>query len=197
MEYDYPPKGVHMSRRAKFISLTVLVLFILACSTVTQPFNQARDLAGTAQAIATAMPIQTLQSLATQISSQVPVETFEALPSMMPSLEALATKMPDFEGFFNPQGTPVSEWNGIPVMPKATAGQEFKDSKTYSFKVNATVKDAQDFYKAELEKLGWSSTFNMPGNENVVVQMFQKDNDLLTVTITNVNGSVVVVLTMA
>jgi len=186
-----------MSRRAKFISLTVLVLFILACSTVTQPFNQARDLAGTAQAIATAMPIQTLQSLATQISSQVPVETFEALPSMMPSLEALATKMPDFEGFFNPQGTPVSEWNGIPVMPKATAGQEFKDSKTYSFKVNATVKDAQDFYKAELEKLGWSSTFNMPGNENVVVQMFQKDNDLLTVTITNVNGSVVVVLTMA
>jgi hypothetical protein len=179
------------------MSLTVLVLIVLACNSVTQPFNQARDLAGTAQAIATAMPIQTLQSLATQISTQIPVETFEAFPSMIPSLQALATNMPDFEGYFNPQGTPVSEWNGIPIMPQATAGQEFKDSKTYSFKVNATVKDAQDFYKAELEKLGWSSTFSMPGNEEVSVEMFQKDGNFLTVTVTNVKGTVVVVLTMA
>lgn len=186
-----------MSRQTKFITLSVLVLFVLACSTVTQPFNQAKDLAGTAQAIATGMPIQTLQSLATQISTQIPSGTLEALPSMMPSLEALGTKMPNFEGFFNPQGTPVSEWNGIPVMPQATAGQEFKDSKTYSFKVNATVKEAQDFYKAELEKLGWSSTFSMPGNEDVAVEMFQKDGNFLTVTVTNVKGSVVVVLTMA
>jgi hypothetical protein len=186
-----------MSRQIKFISLAVLVLFVLACNAVTQPFNQARELAGTAQSIATAMPIQTLQSLATQLSTQVPVETFEAFPSMVPSLEALGTNMPDFEGFFNPQGTPVSEWNGIPVMPQATAGQEFRGSNTYSFKVNATVKEAQDFYRTELEKLGWSSTFSMPGNEDVAVQMFQKDNGFLTVTITNVNGSVVVVLSLA
>jgi len=183
-----------MSRRTKFITLTVLVLFVLACSTVTQPFNQAKDLAGTAQAIATAMPIQTLQAMATQLSTQIPSGTLEALPSMFPSLEALGTKMPDFKAFFNPQGTPVSEWNGIPVMPQATAGQEFKDSNTYSFKVNATVKEAQDFYKAELEKLGWSSTFSMPGNEDAAVEVFQKDGNVLTVMITNVNGSVVVVL---
>ena len=29
-----------MSRQTKYISLTVLVLFVLACNAVTQPFNQ-------------------------------------------------------------------------------------------------------------------------------------------------------------
>jgi hypothetical protein len=186
-----------MSRRTKFISLTVLVLFVLACNAITQPLtNQAKNLAETAQAAVTAMPFETLQSLATQISTQVPAETFQALPSMVPTLKALGTKMPDFEGFFNPQGTPVSEWNGIPVMPQATEGQEFKDSNTYSFKVDATVKDVQEFYRTELEKLGWSSTFKMPGNEDVAVESFQKDSNLLTVMITNRNGVVVVVLTL-
>src|SRR5512145_157412 len=108
MDYDRcsKRKGVLMSRRTKYISLTVLILFLLACNAVTQPFNQARELAGTAQAIATTMPIQTLQSLATQISTQVPAGTLEALPSLVPSLEAFASQMPDIGNFFNPQGTP-------------------------------------------------------------------------------------------
>ena len=185
-----------MSRRTKFISLTVLVLFVLACNSVTQPFNQARDLAGTAQAIATAMPIQTLQSLATQVATRIPSGTLEALPSMLPSLEALGTSMPNIEGYFDPQGTPVSEWNGIPVMPQATAGQEFKDSNTYSYKVDASVKEVQDYYKAELEKLGWNSSFSMPGNDTIAVEMFQKDSNFLTVTITERNGSVIVLLSL-
>jgi hypothetical protein len=185
-----------MSKRTKFITLTVLVLFVLACNAVTQPFDQAKNLAGTAQAIATAMPIQTLQSLATQISTQIPAGTLEALPSMMPSLEALGTSIPNIEGYFDPQGTPVSEWNGIPVMPQATAGQEFKDSNTYSYKVDASVKDVQDYYKAELEKLGWKSAFSMPSNDTVAVEMFQKDSGLLTVTIAERNGVVVVLLSI-
>jgi hypothetical protein len=185
-----------MSRRTKYISLTVLVLFVLACNAVTQPFNQAKDLAGTAQSIATAMPIQTLQSLATQIATRVPEGTLEALPSMIPSLEALNTSIPNIEGYFNPQGTPVSEWNGIPVMPQATAGQEFKDANTYSFKVDASVKEVQDYYKAELEKIGWTSAFNMPGSDTVAVEMFQKSGNFLTVTITEKDGSVIVLLSM-
>ena len=185
-----------MSRQTKFITLTVLVLFVLACNAVTQPFNQAKDLAGTAQAIATSMPIETLQSLATQVATQIPAGTIEAIPSMFPSLEALGTSMPNIEGYFDPQGTPVSEWNGIPVMPQATAGQEFKDSNTYSYKVDASVKEVQDYYKAELQKLGWTSSFNMPGNDQVAVELFQKDSGFLTVTITERNGTVVVLLSL-
>lgn len=170
-----------MTRLTKFLSLTILVLFILACNTVTQPVKDVQNFAGTAESFATAMPVETLKALA----SEIPVSTLEALPSAMP----------DIEGYFNPEGTPVSEWNGIPIMPQATAGEEFEDTSTYSFKVNATVKEAQDFYSTELAKLGWSTAFNMPGNDTLAVDMYQKENDLLTVTITDVNGSVVVVLT--
>lgn len=182
-----------MSRLTKFLSLSILILFILACSTVTQPFQDAQNLAGTAQSFASALPVETLQALA----SQIPVETFQALPSAAPTLEALASEMPDFEGFFNPEGTPVSEWNGIPVMTQATAGEEFSESKTYSFTGAFSMKEAQDFYNTELAELGWTSSFSMPGNDTVAVQLFQKDSSVLTVTITDVNGSVVVVLTLS
>jgi hypothetical protein len=128
------------------------------------------------------MPVETLQSLVTQI----PAET----------LEAAASQMPDFQSMFNPQGTPVSEWNRIPVMPQATAGQEFPDTKSYSFKATATVKEAQDFYSTELQKLGWSSLFNMPADANASALIFQKDDQTLSITITDTNGSIVVVLTM-
>lgn len=172
-----------MSRLTKYLSLSILILFILACSTVTQPFKDVQDLAGTAQSFATALPVETLKAFATQ----VPVSTLEALPS----------KMPDFEGYVNPQGTPVSEWKGIPIMPQATAGEDFTDTNSYSFKVDASVKEAEDFYNAQLVNLGWSSSFSMPGNANVAVLVFQKDSSILTVTITDLNGSVVVLLNMA
>jgi len=183
MYYDCAPKGEPMTRLTKFLSLSILILFVLACSTVTQPFKDVQNVAGTVQSFATAMPVETLKALA----SQIPVSTLEALPSAMPEVQA----------YINPQGTPVSEWNGIPVMPQATAGQEFTDTHTYSFKVDAAAKDAQDFYKTELPKLGWSSSFNMPSVGNVSIDVFQKNSDVLTVTITDVNGSVVVILTMA
>lgn len=184
-----------MSRFTKYLSLSILVLFILACSTVTQPFQNAQDLAGTAQSFASALPMETLEAVA----SQMPVETLQSFITQIPAetLEALPSEIPDVQGMFNPQGTPVSEWNGIPVMSQATAGQEFPDAKTYSFKVNATVTEAQDYYKSELEKLGWSSFFNMPADANGSVQVFQKDSSVLTITIANTNGTVVVILTLA
>src|SRR5215212_9528147 len=183
VEYDYARKGENMSRLTKYLSLSVLVLFILACSTVTQPFKDAQNLAGTAQSFATTLPIETLKAFATQI----PASTLEALPS----------QLPDFQGFFNPQGTPVSDWKGIPIMPQATAGQEFAESNTYSFKADATVKEVQDFYNAQLVEQGWSSLFSMPGDANGAIIAFQKDSSVLTITIVNSNGSLVVVLTMA
>ncbi len=186
-----------MSRLTKSIALVVLVLFVLACSAVTQPFNQARDLAGTAQSIATAMPIQTLQSFATQLATEIPSGTLEALPSMVPSLEALGTNMPNIQGFIDPTGAPVSEWKGIPIMSQATAGQENTDSSTYSYKADATVKDAQDFYGTQLQNLGWKSYLNMPGDSNGSIQVFQKDSSILTVTVIQQSeGKILVILAM-
>jgi len=175
-------KEISMTRLTKFLSLSILVLFILACSTVTQPIKDVQNLAGTAESFATAMPVETLKAMA----SQIPVSTLQAISSAMPNLE----------GVVDPKGTPVADWKGIPVMPQATAGEESQDANTYSFKVNATVKEVQDFYNAELPKLGWSSSYSMPANDIATVMGFQKDNNLLNMTITNINGEVLVVLTM-
>ena len=64
--------------------------------------------------------------LAAQVADEVrqhfPVETLQALPSAAPTIEALASALPDFSSYFNPEGTPVSVWNDIPIMPQATAG---------------------------------------------------------------------------
>jgi hypothetical protein len=178
-----PSKGEPMSRLTKFLSLSVLILFILACSTVTQPIKDVQEIAGTAKSFATSMPVETLKALA----SQIPASTLQALPSALP----------DLQGYLNPQGTPVSEWNGIPIMSQATAGQEFTDTHTYSFKANATVKEVEDFYNAKLPDLGWSSFFSMPGSESGAVLVFNKDSSVLTITITASEGSVVAILTMA
>src|SRR5512135_3317332 len=99
-------KEIYMSRLSKFLVVLIVVVFLLACSTLTQPVQDAQNLAKTAEAIGSAIPAGTL----------------EALPSFVPSLEAIETAIP-LGNIFNPQGTPVQEWKGIPIMPQATAGQ--------------------------------------------------------------------------
>ena len=168
-----------MSRLNKLISITILVLFILACNFVTEPISDVQNIAGTAQSIASALPMETLQALASQVASQVPVETFQALPSAVPSLEAFAT---EFGDLFNPQGTPVQVWREIPILPQATAGQEFEGGN-YSFKVNATSKEVQDYYNAELPKLGWEE-LSTPTQGDTVVMIFSKGNNILTINVT-------------
>ena len=60
-----------MTRLTKFISLTILVLFILACNTVTQPMKDVQNLAGTAESFATAMPIDTLKAVAKLVLTEL------------------------------------------------------------------------------------------------------------------------------
>jgi len=171
-----------MSRLSKFLLLFTLIVFVLACNTITKPFNDAQNGIETVQSFATSLPLETIQSFATNL----PVET----------LQAVSSALPNFGDMFNPQGEPVAEWNGIPVMSQATAGQEFAESNTYSFKADATVKTASDFYNAEMIKLGWSSTFSMPGDENFAVLAFSKDSSFATITITFMDGLIVVQLTL-
>lgn len=175
-----------MSRVSKFLLLTMLVIFTLACNFIDRQLNQVQDAAKTAEAIGTA------------ISTAVPVETLEALPSALPmeTLEAVPSVLPDFGNMFDPKGEPVAEWKGVPVMPQATAGQEH-DANNYSFKFTGTVKEAEDFYNAEMIKSGWSPMFSMPGDENGAILAFQKDTSILTITIVSMDGDTVVVLTMA
>lgn len=183
-----------MSRASRFLMLLVLLVFVLACNFVTQPMRDVQNLAGTAESLATSLPIETLQA----IPSMFPMETLEALPSALPAgtLEAIPSAISEFGNYFDPQGTPVSEWQGIPVMPQAVTGQEFNDS-TYSFKVGATPKEIQDYYTGELTDLGWNQTFAMPGGSEGGIMVLSKGDQVLTITIASVDGTTVVILTLA
>ena len=173
-----------MFRISKFLLLFVLILFVLACNFVTQPIDDVQNLAGTAESIASALPFETLQAL----PSALPLETIQA---------GIPTEFSDLDDFnyFNPEGAPLSEWNGVPIMPGSTTGQEYNDF-TYSFKVNASVEDAVAYYKDELVKLGWSSTFDLPIEGEGGIMLYSKDDSLLTLTFTRIDEETVVVLTL-
>jgi hypothetical protein len=170
-----------MSRVFRFILLSILILFSFACGLITSPLNQAKGLASTAEAIATANPVS--------------ISTIEALPSSMPlsTLEALPSSMPEIGKYLNPTGKPVGNWNNIPIMTQATAGQEF-NKNTYSFKASAAATDVQTFYAGQLKTLGWSSSFSAQGGGQGGVMLFTKDSKVLTITITPSSNSVVVLL---
>jgi hypothetical protein len=157
-----------MSRIYRYSFLIVLAAATLACGLLA-PLTEAKDIASTAKAFATANPIGTL--------------------------EAVGTALPDVGQYLNPTGQPVADWKGFPIMPQATAGQEFSDN-IYSFKIDAKVEDVQAFYKDQLEPQGWSQPFSVPGSAEGGGMLFMKESDFLTITIAPVDsGGVVVVLT--
>ncbi|HEX5810098.1 MAG TPA: hypothetical protein VFY25_15625, partial [Anaerolineales bacterium] len=71
------------------------------------------------------------------------------------------------------------------------------DTNTYSFKTSGTVQEVQDFYNTELTALGWSQPFSLPLEAAGGILVFEKDGTNLTITITSLEGSVVVLLLLA
>jgi hypothetical protein len=163
-----------------------LLVFALACNFVTQPVRDVQEAVSTVQSVSSALPLETIEAFATSM----PIET------LVGTAQAAASEMPDFGNMFNPQGEPVSEWNGVPIMEQATAGQEH-DANNYSYKFTGTTKEAQDFYEGQMTELGWSSTFSMPSDTNGAVLVYQKGDKFLTITIVTTEGDTVVILTMA
>ena len=157
-----------MPRLYRFFLLVVLALAILACGLISGPVSDIENAASTAEAFASSMPVDTLEALTTAI----PIQTLEALPS----------EIPDYGNYFSPTGTPVQDWNGIPIMPQATVGQEFNEN-TYSYTVPLSASDVQAFYDQKMKEIGWTSAFGFQASEEGGIMLFQKDSDLLTITI--------------
>jgi len=162
---------------------TLVLVFLLACSLISKPVNDVKNAANTAQAVA---------SDVSSFASAMPMETLEALATTIPlgTLEALPSEIAQIGNYFDPQGTPVSEWNGIPIMPQATAGQEF-DANNYSFKFTGTAKDASDFYNSNLGNAGWSPMVTTSDEQGALLVYSQGDK-FLTVTVSSVDDGIVV-----
>jgi hypothetical protein len=80
-----------------------------------------------------------------------------------------------------PSGNPLSEWDGIPIMPNAIAGEG--DGKGYAFTINASPEDIEEFYARELTKLGWILFVSGQGESNTLIMVFAKDSATLSVSI--------------
>ena len=157
----------------KSLIIIPVLLFILACQAVTSPLQQVEDTAGTAAAFATQAG-----ELVTQVSGfATDVAPFETL---MPDGSAI----PNIPGNpFDPQSPPLAEWNGIPVMPQASAGEE--SGGVYIYKVMATAAEVEDYYAARLPSLGWKTEFSIPATSGIAIFMYSKDSQILSITVTD------------
>ncbi len=169
-----------MSNYRKTLVVLPVLIFILACQTLTRPIQQAQDTAATAAAFATQA-----SGLASEVA---PFETFIPNPSEAPGVPG---------NIFDPQSAPLSEWNGIPVMPQAIAGEESEEM--YAFKVAATAQDVEAFYAAQLPPLGWEKSVSMPlGDTAILVYLvYTKGNETLSITVMPMEtGELIVLLTL-
>ncbi len=121
-------------------------------------------------------------------------KNLEATAQAMAS--ALPTGLPDVSQYLNPQGKPVSEWNGIPIMTQASAGQEF-NKNTYSYRISGvTAQDVQSFYNDKMKAAGWSSPFSAQGGSTGGLMLFTKETQVLSVTITPSDQDLIVLLSL-
>lgn len=127
-------------------------------------------------------PISGVQNLAS---------TAEALATAIPSG---IPNVPDVTAYLNPTGAPVSDWNNIPIMAQATAGEEFNKG-TYSYKIGTVSQaDVQTFYTDKLKALGWSSAFSAGTGTEGAVMIFSKDSNILMITVAKSDQDNVVLL---
>lgn len=174
-----------MVKLRRYLIVIPLLIFIMACQLISSPVQQVQDVAGTAAAIATQGGM-----LGTQISgfttSIPPIASVIPIPSGLPEVA---------EDMFNPKSPPLSEWNGIPVMPQASAGDETEG--VYVYRITATSEEIQDYYKTKMADLGWESSFSLPVAGTAML-IYTKGEQVLTVTIMpSEGGDMLVMLTLA
>jgi hypothetical protein len=78
---------------------------------------------------------------------------------------------------FNSNEKPLTEWNNIPIMAEAIAGQQM-DAHTYTFKVPSDTGAIDSFYSQKMKALGWSLD-----ESDMLGMKFSKDKSFLLVTL--------------
>jgi hypothetical protein len=156
--------------RAKKLLLVVCALLVLGCNAVTQALP-----AGPVPSTTT--PNTPVGAAVTETPSAAPGATLTETitpteePSLTPTLTETATLDPahatqaasmgsmgvlmngSIQMYANPAGVPLKAWHNIPILPQATAGQEFS-ADIYSYKAAVSLGTALQFYKTKAQALG-------------------------------------------
>jgi hypothetical protein len=153
-----------MKNIAKAMVFSVLAITLASCNTfVPQP---------------TETPTPTQTSLPTSTNTPDPTPSPTIVPTRTP---VSPTEAPSEPVLPIPSGKPSSVWEGIPIMPDAIAGEG--DSQGYSFTINSSPDEVQEFYERELTKLGWSMLGSGIGTTDAVLLIFTNDTGTLSVSI--------------
>ena len=91
------------------------------------------------------------------------------------------TAISDLLATLIPHGQPISEWNGIPIMSSALAGEG--DTEAYRFTTAASREQIEGFYNQELLKLGWERLGSSEGDAGAVIMIFSKDDGDISISI--------------
>ncbi|HEX6271268.1 MAG TPA: hypothetical protein VFZ43_13605 [Anaerolineales bacterium] len=129
--------------------------------------------------------------LAQPTGTSVPLSTVTPLPTPTQVL-LLPTGIPDAISTMIPEDGATSEWNDIPIMPGAIAGEG--DEESYVFTIEATAQQVQDYYELELGKLGWQASiqdedlsmvliFTNDEAETLTINILSKDNQTLVLLV--------------
>ncbi len=118
----------------------------------------------------------------TPTETSLPTSTNTPLPTLTPTqIPVPPTETPFAPDLPTPSGLPLSEWEGIPMMLNAIAGDG--DSGVYRFTINASSDEITNFYGNELGKLGWNLLARGQSTTNSILLIFVKDPSVLTVSI--------------
>jgi len=131
-------------------------------------------------------------SFAQPTPTAIPTLTFTVIPIMPTNTPLSPTETPDAVSALVPEGQPASEWDGIPIMPEAIAGEG--DAESYVFTVKATPQQVQDYYQTELAKLGWQPFATGNGDSALMLMFTNNASATLTVSIVAKGDEVLVLL---
>jgi hypothetical protein len=200
-----------MIQGRKVLSVLFLLL-IVACNSATHPLLATQVPASVQTPLATVTPIAT--ATATAIATPTPTNTPIQAPTDTPLPKATATTDPlsatiqammgplgammNISQYLHPVGTPLQSWHDVPVMPQATAGQEFS-VQVYSYMAAATLAEAQKYYAGKTAALGMTNPMNSgstgAGGQGVhSFTYFSSDLSIVLTSSDNDTGHVTVVI---
>ncbi len=103
------------------------------------------------------LPTATATSIPTETSVPVlPTSTFDSSSATLSSELGSLGSLGDMSQYLHPAGTPLSNWQNVPIMPQASAGQEY-NGNVYSYLATATLDQARQYYINQTNVLGFIS----------------------------------------
>jgi len=118
-----------------------------------------------------------------------PTSTATVIPTMMVTITPILSTLPPTE---TREAQAASEWNGIPIMPGAIAGEG--DEEGYVFTIHATPAQVQEYYQLELGKLGWQQLSQDASGSSLVLIFMDNASATLTVSILSKGDEALVLL---